>query len=115
MALNIRLQAGVDFTKSEDWFLQKTLRRPRFGDVTYQNGGALAYSVAFFEDGVTRCEGSSTSTGNRPHVVLARRSWRTGMPPPVTPEVEQVLALGASVNPALGMLSETEDLCMADG
>lgn len=35
--------------------------------------------------------------------------------PPVTPEVEQVLALGASVNQGLGMLSETEDLRMRMG
>lgn len=118
VALNITGQAGADFTKSEDWFLQQTSGVLTVGDVTYQNGGALAYSVAFFEDGAALdAEGSSTSTGNKGqwHVVLAPEDPGEPDVPPVTPEVEQVLALGASVNQGLGMLSETEDLRMRMG
>lgn len=118
VALNITGQAGADFTKSEDWFLQQTSGVLSVGDVTYQNGGALAYSVAFFEDGAALdAEGSSTSTGNKGqwHVVLAPEDPGEPDVPPVTPEVEQVLALGASVNQGLGMLSETEDLRMRMG
>lgn len=118
VALNITGQAGADFTKSEDWFLQQTSGVLTLGDVTYQNGGALAYSVAFFEDGAALdAEGSSTSTGNKGqwHVVLAPEDPGEPDVPPVTPEVEQVLALGASVNQGLGMLSETEDLRMRMG
>lgn len=118
VGLNISGQAGADFTKSEDWFLQQTSGVLTVGDVTYQNGGALAYSVAFFEDGAAPdAEGSSTSTGNKGqwHVVLAPEDPGEPDVPPVTPEVEQVLALGASVNQGLGMLSETEDLRMRMG
>jgi len=118
VALNITGQAGADFTKSEGWFLQQTSGVLTVGDVTYQNGGALAYSVAFFEDGAALdAEGSSTSTGNKGqwHVVLAPEDPGEPDVPPVTPEVEQVLALGASVNQGLGMLSETEDLRMRMG
>lgn len=118
VALNITGQAEADFTKSEDWFLQQTSGVLTVGDVTYQNGGALAYSVAFFEDGAALdAEGSSTSTGNKGqwHVVLAPEDPGEPDVPPVTPEVEQVLALGASVNQGLGMLSETEDLRMRMG
>ena len=118
VALNITGEAGADFTKSEDWFLQQNSGVLTVGDVTYQNGGALAYSVAFFEDGAAPdAEGSSTSTGNKGqwHVVLAPEEPGEPDVPPVTPEVEQVLALGASVNQGLGMLSETEDLRMRMG
>lgn len=118
VALNITGQAGADFTKSEDWFLQQTSGVLSVGDVTYQNGGALAYSVAFFEDGAAPdAEGSSTSTGNKGqwHVVLAPEDPGEPDVPPVTPEVEQALVLGASVNQGLGMLSETEDLRMRMG
>lgn len=118
VGLNISGQAGADFTKSEDWFLQQTSGVLTVGDVTYQNGGALAYSVAFFEDGAAPdAEGSSTSTGNKGqwHVVLAPEDPGEPDVSPVTPEVEQVLALGASVNQGLGMLSETEDLRMRMG
>ena len=120
VALNITEAAVEGFTKSEDWILQQEGGTLSVGNVTYQNGGAYAYGVQFFEDGASPdAEGTTTSTGNRGqwHVVLAPQDpdQGGGDEPPVTPEVNQILSLGTSVAQATGMLSETEDLRMRMG
>lgn len=121
VALNITGEATQDFTKSEDWILKQESGVLTVDKVTYQNGGVLAYDVKFFEDGAgADAEGTSSSTGNKGqwHVVLGQTSPENPDGPdnpPVTPEVHQVLALGASVHQGLGMLSETEDLRMRMG
>lgn len=109
VALNITGTPGEGFTKSEDWILQQESGTLTVGNVTYQNGGALAYGVKFFEDGAgPDANGSTTSSGNKGqwHVVLSND---------VTNEVDQVLSLGTSLTQAVGMLSETEDLRMRMG
>lgn len=87
-------------------------------------GAALDYSVRFFEDGAPEeAEGSTTSNGQKGqwYVVVNKDPTDPDNPgtdpeePPISGEVEQVLALGASVNQGLGMLSETEDLRMRMG
>lgn len=109
VALNITGAAADNFTKSEDWVLRQESGTLAVGEVTQQNGGAQAYELRFFEDGAAAdAQGSTTSSGGK-------GEWHVVLKSGVTDEVNRIVALGASVQQGLGMLSETEDLRMRLG
>ena len=124
LALTTTGVLGEDFVRSQDWILQQDSGNLTVGEVLDPVGAALDYSVRFFEDGAPEeAEGSTTSNGQKGqwYVVVNKDPTDPDNPgtdpeePPISGEVEQVLALGASVNQGLGMLSETEDLRMRMG
>ena len=129
---NLALKAtgviGDDYVRSPDWILQQDSGILTVGDVLDPEGAALDYTVRFFEDGASEnSEGSATSTGQKGQWYVVVNKKQPDVPdvpndpgvapedPPISGEVAQVLALGASVNQGLGMLSETEDLRMRMG
>lgn len=124
LALTTTGVLGEDFVRSQNWILQQDSGNLTVGEVLDPVGAALDYSVRFFEDGAPEeAEGSTTSNGQKGqwYVVVNKDPTDPDNPgtdpeePPISGEVEQVLALGASVNQGLGMLSETEDLRMRMG
>ncbi len=110
-------QITADNPKSLSWLISQNSGTLAVDKVSFKDGAAKAFDLRFFEDGSQDSQGQTTSTGNsgKWHLVMGTAEPENPDKPPVTPEVDQVLSLGASVAQGLGMLSETEDLRMRMG
>ena len=82
----------------------------QIGKLTYKDGAVQNLEMHFFEEGQTGPLGELVSNANGGWY-LVKPSGNDSQ----TPEMGQMLGLGASVSQGIGMLSETEDLRMRMG
>ena len=112
-------QLTAENPKSASWLISQNGGSLSLDKVSYKDGAAKEFNLAFFEDGSQSETGTTTSTGNtgKWHLVLAPKGpdQGGGDKPPVTPEVDQILSLGTSTGQAVGMLSENEDIRLRMG